>query len=199
MADLTWTSADLANGTAADATKVQEKFNDIATFLNSTPTASAGLSRDNLYHNHSDMCFTFVIPDALPADVGNAFTLRTTLDDGISVFYPRRLTISMSSGTATWDAGTGGKSITVYADLLSHASFGSEATMLNSGPLSQVYDDSNAEGKVGSHNSFSDQVAAGGDTLLIKAWMVQGGTNSTVGTMTTICLYGQARLRELES
>lgn len=198
MADLTWTSADLANGTAADATKVQEKFNDIATYLNTTPSASSGLTRDNIFHNHNDMCFTFVIAAALP-DVGSVFTLRTTLDSGIAYFAPTRLTISMSAGTASWDAGTGGKSVTVYADLLSHASFGSEVSMLQSGPLSQVYDGSNAEGKVGSHSSFSDQVAAGGDTLLIKAYKLNGGTPAAIGTMTTICLYGQARLRELES
>ena len=197
MADLTWTSADLANGTAADATKVQEKFNDIATYLNTTPSASSGLTRDNIFHNHNDMCFTFVIAAALP-DVGSVFTLRTTLDSGIAYFAPTRLTISMSAGTATWDAGTGGKEIDVFVDLLSHGTFGSEVSMLST-PLTDTYDTSNAEGKVFSVSSFTDQVASGGDTILIKAYKADGSTPAAIGTMTTICLYGQARLRELES
>ena len=67
-------------------------------------------------------------------------------------------------------------------------------------PLTDTYDASNLEGKVFHVSSFTgDALISGGDTILIKAYKADGSTPAAIGTMTTICLYGQARHRELES
>tara|TARA_R110000824_G_scaffold226797_2_gene414546 strand:+ start:246 stop:827 length:582 start_codon:yes stop_codon:yes gene_type:complete len=186
MANLSYSTADIANGQALDATKVQGKFDDIETYLNS-PSASAGIGTSNYSTNHADMALTLNIRDALGDTSSNKRSFRLKTPAGVPEFAPTLLTVSYDNGMVVSASDT----ITVFV-VMKKGTFGSESSVVT---LTGTYDNTNAAGTVFSTTAFGSTVITDNQVILFEVYQTStntdGGAEPTQGTDTIITLWGQ--------
>jgi len=182
MANLDYSTDDIANTQALDATQVQGKFDDIKTYLNS-PSASAGIGTANYYTNHADMALTLNIRDALGNTDSNLRSFRLKLPAGVAEFAPTLLTVSYDNGMVVDASNT----ISVFV-VMKKGTFGSESSVVT---LTGTYNDTNAKGTVFSTTSFGSTVVTANQVILFEVYKTDPAGSPTQGTDTIITLWGQ--------
>ncbi len=194
MANLSYSTPDIANGQALDATKVQGKFDDIETYLNS-PGASAGIGTSNYYTNHADMAITVALRGNMPPST--AKKIRMKIPAGVAEFAPTLLTVSQDNlningaNAMTVDAT---KTIAISV-VMKKGAFSSESSVVT---LSGTYNDTNGPGTVFSTTSFGSTVVTANQVILFEITATLSGSTPYQGGDTIITLWGQCLHRAKE-